>query len=249
LKTDLYPYSAFIQLNTKTIGYIYFSSVAVARELSKMGRDFCLFRIRPIFLWRCGLFILFGSILVSIVIKSYHIESPLEITRMPNNVQVNLLRYGNYCGPGPDLLLPNNPDPIDPIDELCKLHDEAYQICGDNLSLDSGRNISPVLNQLMPIRFLFPSIFLSILHGNSKKYLKCMYDADKVFVTGCDDLAASFKLPKWWFVDNDGDKTDICHACVLKIVDICIISAEQYFFIWTGIFRKSINHDTNIFSF
>eukprot|EP00287_Rhodomonas_sp_CCMP768_P014314 CAMPEP_0196752646 /NCGR_PEP_ID=MMETSP1091-20130531/87778_1 /TAXON_ID=302021 /ORGANISM="Rhodomonas sp., Strain CCMP768" /LENGTH=242 /DNA_ID=CAMNT_0042100621 /DNA_START=1 /DNA_END=725 /DNA_ORIENTATION=- len=95
------------------------------------------------------------------------------------------LRYGNYCGPGPGELnpeqgcrmLPHLPA-ADKIDRECFLHDQAYCKCRQSLE-SKGKPFFPALFPLMVIRGELPAQLGDALLRVDRDFSLCVHDADR----------------------------------------------------------------------
>jgi hypothetical protein len=139
----------------------------------------------------------------------------------------SLIRYGQYCGPGPDESMWRLLKPVDDIDASCQQHDQAYGSCLGILSKQVGFDVPHVIHQIMPARGLFPSPLTNAIFSWTPEYLSCMHTADENFVNSLDG------------------KIEM-QACAVGITGLCLVPTKMLFQLALEVFRISVNSDVLI---
>jgi hypothetical protein len=161
----------------------------------------------------------------------------------------SFLRYGSYCGPGPDDSLWDFVQPIDFIDQTCQLHDRAYKTCLEGLSRDAGVKMPKILHQIMPVRGFAPSPLIKAVFALAPKYMSCMHEADINMVKEFVRLEKENSFPTWWSQPEEtpqimkASTTGYQEACAFGANGVCVLTLRKMFTIMLGMFRNSVERD------
>lgn len=141
----------------------------------------------------CGGTFLLGQVEAD---ESPRTESEDDHTKVRNT----LLHYGNYCGPGPELLTGCRPpmEPADNIDTVCMKHDRAWCRCFVSRfeREESTNHPSPLI---LSSRFL--TIPAPIYRwAFDKEFRECIRTADSNMIAEFDRIATEDAFPAWWGV-------------------------------------------------
>lgn len=107
-------------------------------------------------------------------------------------VRNTFFHYGNYCGPGPELLQGCGApfEAVDDVDAVCMRHDLNWCRCYNNVD----RKAHPLI---LSTRFLtMPSALYRRLFN--KDFRKCIMLSDQQMLAEFDNLTAAGELPEWW---------------------------------------------------
>lgn len=107
-------------------------------------------------------------------------------------VRNTFFHYGNFCGPGPELLKGCRAplDAVDNVDAVCMRHDQNWCRCYTNVD----RKAHPVI---LSTRFMtMPAALYRRLFSN--EFRKCIMLSDQQMIFEFDNLTAHGELPEWW---------------------------------------------------
>ena len=163
----------------------------------------------------------------------------------------NILRYGYFCGPGPDEKVWGYLEPFDAIDEACQQHDMAYKRCLEDLSKDLGYDVPKAVHQIMPVRGFAPAIIIRQLFKVAPKYMTCMHRADKSLVERFEYFLQEDNLPHWWSRPHAAPKgipgtEGYKEACALGFSGYCILPSQSLFKLALMLFRSSVELDRHV---
>ena len=164
----------------------------------------------------------------------------------------NLMRYGRFCGPGPDNTTWRYLTPVDSVDRTCMQHDQQYASCFSSLVEDTGvQQVPKIINQVMAARgVLVPAFVLRWAWHHAPRYMRCMHEADKKLVNQFAEILATEAYPSWW--TNPAlapEGTQGVHgykeACVLGAPwgGHCAVTTHRLSQIMLSMFRHSVNTD------
>jgi len=138
--------------------------------------------------------------------------------------------YQNYCGPTPEIRVEggkcsahgwHGDDPVDRVDDACRLHDLSYCKCGSEFLARQGRpvvdsnedDVPPMLSTMTALRFLTKPTLEKTVRADGE-YFDCINKADRdliatgVRVRGEMQRSGCSVDPKLsWFCDLSGGGT------------------------------------------
>ena len=169
-------------------------------------------------------------------------EEMTSANSVARHVSNHLIKYGNYCGPGPENPF-NAPDPIDAIDRVCQGHDQRYRICLTQFQLPS------FTSQAMAVRGLLPSPFAHLL---PRDFHTCIHEADAFFVTSMKQAP----VPIYWdhpslAPQNMEGTKGYSSACAVGLSNgFCVLSSKMVFSdIAISLFNADLQVDSYDFPF
>ena len=176
----------------------------------------------------------------------------MQVDHAVVRIHNNILRYGQYCGPGPDDKYWSHIKPVDALDQQCKQHDQAYRSCLEALSKDTGFKVPTFVHQIMAMRgIIAPLVVLKWAFNVAPNYMTCMHAADHDLVVGFEKVLENDLFPKWWAQPSEAPAgtqgvEGFKEACALGIKGTCAVSSKRLFEIMLGMFQSGVRADTRV---
>jgi hypothetical protein len=147
--------------------------------------------------------------------------------------------YANYCGPTPEMSPEDScrghgwhgDNPVDEVDEACRLHDTSYCNCDAGLRARKGFKV-PLLSSLTALRFVTDPVLRA--EGVDGEYFSCVNKADRQLISSGLKIRGEQQRTNCeggqlgWFCNKDGGK---------------ILSAFEK--VSLRIFLRSLDYDEN----
>ena len=191
--------------------------------------------------------------LVALLIASTIVDT--AAVPVPKIINNNLMRYGRFCGPGPDNAMWGYLTPVDGVDQSCMQHDQQYAQCFSSLIEDTGvKHVPKIINQVMAARgVLVPAFLLRWAWNRVPSYMRCMHEADKALVDNFEAILATHAYPSWWTntaLAPEGTQGvyGFKQACVLGAPwgGRCAVTTHRLSEIMLAMFRRSVDTDLSV---